>query len=83
VNRRKLLKRFATGALDNTSFHEVVDLAEAFGFTLRRVSGSHHIFANPHIPELLNLQEVHGNAKPYQSRQLLRLVERYNLVLED
>jgi len=31
----------------------------------------------------LNLQEVKGEAKPYQIRQLLRLVERYNLELEE
>jgi len=30
---------------------------------------------------LLNLQEVRGMAKPYQVRQLLRLMERYNLVI--
>jgi hypothetical protein len=33
--------------------------------------------------ELLNLQAVGGEAKPYQIRQFLRLVERYNLRLED
>jgi hypothetical protein len=34
------------------------------------------------IAEQVNLQEVAGKAKPYQIRQLLRLVERYNLRLE-
>jgi hypothetical protein len=32
---------------------------------------------------LLNLQEVRGQAKPYQIRQFLRLVERYALSLEE
>ncbi|MCP9469925.1 MAG: type II toxin-antitoxin system HicA family toxin [Nitrospira sp.] len=58
-------------------------LIEAFGFELKRVSGSHHIFVHPAIAELVNLQEVGGEAKPYQIRQFLRLVERYNLRLED
>jgi len=31
------------------------------------------------VRELLNLQDVAGKAKPYQVRQLLDLVERYNL----
>jgi len=53
------------------------------GFRMQRTSGSHHIFVHPGLPELLNLQEVRGEAKPYQIRQLLRLVERYNLRLED
>jgi len=47
------------------------------------VQGSHHIFIHPDIPELVNLQNVAGQAKPYQIRQLLRLVERYNMTLED
>ena len=29
------------------------------------------------------MQSVRGEAKPYQIRQFLRLVERYNLKLED
>jgi len=52
------------------------------GFELRRPRGSHHIFIHPEVPELLNLQEVRGEAKPYQIRQFLRLVERYALSLE-
>jgi hypothetical protein len=35
------------------------------------------------IPELVNLQEVKGEAKPYQIRQFLKLVERHNLRLEE
>jgi hypothetical protein len=52
------------------------------GFELQRVSGSHHIFVHPDVPSPLNLQSVDGQAKPYQVRQLLRLVERYALTLE-
>ena len=60
-------------------FDEMVALVEAFGFRLSRVKGSHHIFVHPQVRELLNLQNVGGKAKPYQIRQFLRLVERYNL----
>ena len=35
------------------------------------------------IPELVNLQNVKGQAKPYQMRQFLKLVEKHNLKLED
>ena len=58
-------------------------MVEGFGFRLDRVSGSHHIFVHPEIPELVNIQEVKEEAKPYQIRQFLRLIERYNLNLED
>jgi hypothetical protein len=60
-------------------FQDMRRLAEAFRFELLRVSGSHHLFGHPRISELLNLQDVAGQAKPYQIRQFLRLVERYSL----
>ena len=82
MNRRKLLGRLAQGAFQNVSFRDLCDLAEGLGFRKRRSSGSHHIYSHTSIPELLNLQDVGGQAKPYQIRQLLRLVERYNLRLE-
>jgi len=58
-------------------------LVEGFGFRLARVTGCHHIYTHPGIVELINLQEVGGEAKPYQVRQFLRLVELYNLTLEE
>ncbi len=83
MNRRRLLKRLSQGALRNIAFGDMIDLVEGFGFKLARVTGSHHIFSQPTIHELVNLQEVKGQTKPYQIRQFLRLVERYNLKLED
>jgi hypothetical protein len=80
MNPRKLLQR-ALSSPNNFRFAEARALAEAFGFRLARVSGSHHIFVHPGVPQLLNLQEVKGQAKPYQLRQLLQLVERNNLSL--
>jgi hypothetical protein len=51
--------------------------------SLLRVSGSHHIYGRRGLAEQINLQEVGGKAKPYQIRQFLRLVERYNLRLAE
>ncbi len=81
MDRRKLLRRLSQGAMSNVAFSDVMNLAEGFGFQLTRINGSHHILVHPHIPELVNLQNVNGDAKPYQIRQLLRLVERHNLTL--
>jgi len=83
VNRRQLLIRLVDGSLNNVPFADMVKLIEGFGFRLRRTSGSHHIFAREGIPELINLQDARGQAKPYQIRQFLRLVERHNLKLEE
>jgi hypothetical protein len=46
------------------------------------VSGSHHIFVHPKIPDLINLQNVNGKVKPYQVKQFLKVVEKYNLQME-
>ena len=79
---RKLLARLVRGDLQNVTFSDLQRLVEAFGFSLVRTTGSHHIYSHPGIPELVNLQKVKGQAKAYQIRQFLRLVERYNLSLE-
>jgi len=79
---RKLLRRIVVSP-HNVRFQEMLALAEALGFRVARTEGSHHILTHPGIPELLNLQDVKGQAKPYQVRQLLQLVERYNLTLEE
>jgi predicted RNA binding protein YcfA (HicA-like mRNA interferase family) len=82
MKSEKLLLRLAEGAVANVRFADFRRVIEAFGFVLKRVSGSHHVFSHPEISELVNLQEVRGQAKPYQIRQFLKLVERYNLKLE-
>ena len=83
MNTRRLLRRLTSSAVQNVKFAHFRRLIEAFGFRLNRVAGSHHIFCHPDIPEFVNVQEVSGEAKPYQIRQFLRLVVRYNLTLED
>ncbi len=81
-SKEKLLQKILSGSR-NVRFGDMVALVNAFGFRLSRTKGSHHIFTHPGIPELVNLQEVHGQAKPYQIKQFLNLIERYNLKLED
>lgn len=82
MKKRKLLEKILAGS-KNIKFSEMISLVEAFGFHLSRVSGSHHVFAHPRIREVVNLQNVHGKAKPYQVRQFLQLVEQYDLQLGD
>ena len=82
MNRRRLLAKLASGAFRNVAFRDAA-LVEGFGFVLSRTEGSHHIYKHGSVDELVNLQDVHGEAKPYQLRQILRLVERYDLKLGD
>jgi len=82
MNKRKLLRKVLSGS-KNIRFADMLKLAEAFGFRLARTEGSHHIMVHADVPRPLNLQEVGGQAKPYQVRQFLKLIEQYNLTLED
>jgi predicted RNA binding protein YcfA (HicA-like mRNA interferase family) len=82
MKKRKLLQKLLSGS-KNISFSDAVAGAEVFGFRLDRINGSHHIFEHPEVPGLLNLQDVKGKAKSYQVKQLLCLIERYNLQMGD
>ena len=83
VRTAKLLNRIAAGAVTNVSFSDLVVLLEALGFKEVGGRGSHRVFTRPGVSELLTLQEVRGQAKPYQVRQVAALMRRYNLQLED
>ncbi|MGM0761006.1 MAG: type II toxin-antitoxin system HicA family toxin [Thermodesulfobacteriota bacterium] len=82
MKKKKLLKKIIAGSR-NVRFSDMVNLVQGFGFRLSRTEGSHHIFNHPDIPEQINLQEVNGEAKPYQIRQVIKLIEKHNLHLED
>lgn len=69
--------------MQNVAFRDAQALVEAVGFMLIRTEGSHHIYGRSGIDEQLNLQSVGGDAKAYQLRQFLRLVERYGLRIEE
>ena len=58
-------------------------MVEAFGFNRIRVRGSHNIFVRDDVKGLVNIQNDNGQAKPYQIKQFLTLVEMYRLRLED
>ena len=82
MKKLKLLRRLLINQ-KNVKFNDAVSCAEAFGFRLDRINGSHHIFVHDKIPELVNLQNVKGKTKSYQIKQLLQLVEKYNLRIEE
>ncbi len=79
---RKLLRKILAGS-EAVRFDDFTGLVESFGFRLDRVRGSHHIFVHADIDELLNVQNAHGEAKRYQIRQFLKLVEKYHLTIGD
>ncbi|MCE7736576.1 MAG: type II toxin-antitoxin system HicA family toxin [Candidatus Heimdallarchaeota archaeon] len=65
------------------SFKELFKMANLFGFTLRRVKGSHHLFKREDINEKLNIQKNPNDknkAKRYQVKQLLNIINTYELL---
>jgi predicted RNA binding protein YcfA (HicA-like mRNA interferase family) len=81
MKKAKLLRKLISGS-KNIRFSDAAACAEAFGFRLDRISGGHHIYVHSDISELVNLQNHKGKAVPYQVKQLLQLIERYNLQME-
>jgi predicted RNA binding protein YcfA (HicA-like mRNA interferase family) len=71
------------GHVQNGHVADCRSLVEGCGFVLDRIESSHHIFVHSMVAEPVNLQSVKGETKPYQIKQFLRLVERYDLRLED
>ena len=83
MKARKLLQKATSGG-KNLRFDDLIKLSEAFGFALKRITGSHHTFKHPAVPALLSIQpDNSGQAKSYQVKQLLKLVEEYNLTIDD
>ena len=72
------------GSDANIRFNELRALLIALGFE-ERTSGGHHIFRKEGVGERINLQRVGGDAKPYQVRQLRRVIVAHELfrILED
>jgi predicted RNA binding protein YcfA (HicA-like mRNA interferase family) len=82
MKSRALLQRLSAGHYKNVRFRDMQRLLEELGFTLARVSGSHHIYTCTGIEEIVNIQNVGGEAKPYQIRQIVKLIEQYDLAGE-
>lgn len=79
----KLLERLLLGTADaNIPFDELCHLLQRLGFQMR-VRGSHHIFFKEGVEEILNLQPRGANAKPYQVKQVRKVILRYKLAQEE
>jgi len=64
-------------------FAELCALAEQLGFVRDRTRGSHFIFKHRGLLRPLNFQDVHGDAKPFQVRQLLDAARELGLIDEE
>jgi predicted RNA binding protein YcfA (HicA-like mRNA interferase family) len=62
------------------TFKELQQLAHLAGFQLKRVRGSHHVYTRKGIAEIINIQPKGKMAKPYQVRQVVNLIDQYDLL---
>lgn len=84
MGKKEKLYTRARNNQKNIRFEQFCTLMEYFGFYLSRVNGSHHLYQHPHIDAVMNVQPTRENlAKAYQVRQFLKLVDTYNLSMED
>lgn len=80
----KFRRRLLSGAADrNIRFDELIGYLKHLDFEVH-VEGSHHVCSRRDLVEKLVLQPLpDGSAKPYQVRQVRKLVQQYGLGAED
>ncbi|MEA3254314.1 MAG: type II toxin-antitoxin system HicA family toxin [Candidatus Altiarchaeota archaeon] len=75
----KLLSRILRGTSDaNIPFIGACRLLRKLGFE-ERIRGDHHIFTKDGVEEILNLQPKASKAKPYQVKQIRKVILKYRL----
>ena len=82
MKKREIYERLKNNP-KNVRFEELCRAAELFGFKFRGGKGSHRVYVREGVREILNFQNVKGKAKPYQVRQFLKVIEKYNLLKEE
>ena len=74
-----VLLQLLRGSSDsNVRFGDLRGLLLRLGFA-ERIKGSHHIFTREDVAEILNLQPRNSLAKPYQVKQVRRVLVQYKL----
>lgn len=58
-------------------FDEACKIAELMGFKHKGGKGSHHAFYREGEPCLLNFQSRKGYILPYQAKQLIEMMDKY------
>tara|TARA_R110000782_G_scaffold78293_5_gene156115 strand:- start:105768 stop:106019 length:252 start_codon:yes stop_codon:yes gene_type:complete len=82
VKPAKLLERLLQGQR-SVSFRDFEKLLRALGFEHDRTTGSHRQYVHSKVPRSFPIQPDGKDAKRYQVRELLELVEEYGLYIEE
>ena len=64
----------------NYAYSDLVTLLRGVGYEFERQKGSHAIFCHPVNGDVVNVQAVGSQAKPYQVRQVVAKIEELGLL---
>lgn len=78
----KLYSSILSGETKNIRFEELINLLLQLGFQ-QRIKGSHHIFYDSEIDEIINIQEEDNKAKQYQVKQIRIIIIKYKRKLHE
>ncbi|KQN25421.1 hypothetical protein ASE86_04055 [Sphingomonas sp. Leaf33] len=79
----KLYASVLTNPGGTLNFRDFERLVLAAGFVLMRIRGSHRAYRHAAADRLLVIQPRGKEAKPYQVREFLDMIEEYQLTVED
>ena len=78
----KLLALLLQSADRSVSYRDFTALIDTLGFVHERTKGSHQSYTHPECKRPLVVQPKGKDAKRYQVRELLDMIEEYGLTLE-
>lgn len=76
TRREKLLAAIRNNP-KGVRFEDACGAAEAIGFVRAGGKGSHTVYARTGEPTILNFQNRGGYIPPYQARQLIEMMDKY------
>lgn len=82
TQRQKLQALLRDAHRKPIAFRDFEKLLKAYGFTHDRTMGSHRQYTHPKVLRSLPVQPEGKDAKRYQVRELLALIDRYDLHME-
>ncbi|MCD8158406.1 MAG: type II toxin-antitoxin system HicA family toxin [Clostridiales bacterium] len=75
----KILLDILSGSKDsNIKFRDLQNILKALQFD-ERVKGDHFIYRKEDVSEIINIQPNGNKAKPYQVKQIRRIILKYRL----
>jgi hypothetical protein len=75
-SRAKLIAHIRNNPKD-VRFDDACKVAKELGFVCKGGGSSHHAYSRPGESVGLNFQNRGGRIKPYQARQLIEMIDKY------